>query len=181
MIINNKFKKNKSKLDNILLIMILIYILGVILGCFLIYIYKDSSNFLLTILKNSISISLIEEISVFSWAKNLMNDAVFFILVFLFKYSGVLKIFTSSIPLLFGVKNAIQYCMANINGVNLFKILMNFTIKDTAISFLCTSAVLSEIIKQKEDIKYDFQLLSAYLVALLSVYIIDVGLKMLIL
>ncbi len=180
----NKIKRSKKKLDNILIIMISIYILGVIIGSFLIYIDKDSSNFLITILKNSMAISISEEVSVFSSFQNLFNDIIFFLLICLLKYSGVLKILTSSIPLIYGMKNSILYSMASINGMNFIKILSSLTIKDTAISFLLilySASVLNEIIKEKEDIKYDLKILLAYIIAVFSIYIIDVGLKMLIL
>ncbi len=182
--INNKFKKSKTRLENILIIMIAIYIFGVVLGCFLMFIDKDSSSFLITIIKNSFSMNLASELSVFFWIKSLFNDAIFFSLIFLLKYSGVLKVLTSSIPLFLGVRNALQYSAANINNINLIEILASFVLKDTAISFLlilCTSAVISEIIKQKDDIKYDFRIFVAYIVAITSVYLIDISLKMIML
>ncbi len=180
----SKIKRNPKKLESILLIMISIYIIGVVIGSFLMYLDKNSSNFLLTILENSAAMSIAGEISVFSSFKNLFNDIIFFIVICLFKYSGVLKILTSSVPLIYGMKNAVLYSMASLNGVNFIKIISNLTIKDTAISFLLilySASVLTEIIKQKENVKYDIKVLLAYIIAVFSIYIIDIGLKLIIL
>ncbi len=178
--IKKKTIRNQTKLEKILLAVISVYILGIIVGCIIMCIDKESSNFLLTILKNSAYVLVNESISVFSVVKYFINDAVFFLLIFLLKYSGILKNSVSCIPLFLGIKNAIRYCMANISGINLINILINFAVRDTAISFLLIlycAAVMSEIIKKRDDIKYDTQIFLAYISAVLFVYIIDSGLK----
>ncbi len=178
----SKIKRINKNKDYIFIFVCSLYFLGMILGCILFFASDENSNFLIVIFKNIVLNAFNNNISLFSFFLNLVNDFLFFILIITLKYSGVLKILNSCIPLIFAIKNAAIYSAAIILDIDILNILIVYIIKDTAIAFLLiiyTANILKEIINQKNNFKADIKIFSAFCAAIFFIHIIDVSLKQL--
>jgi len=178
---NNRSATDKRQLKKILFcVLIIIYTAGLCAGC--LYACKNGQKSILfsdTFLEGY-ETKTAKNMLLACSVRFLIKDIIMLLSIFVLKYSGVLKGLCAAVPFVFSLQEGYVYiCLHNLN-LKLFDLLLFFTVKDTAVSFILIIfcfVIIYDIICQKENPKKDFQKLMIYISGILCVYIVDITVK----
>ena len=179
---SKEFKKNSFNHNRLIFnIILVVYILGLFVGCAFATQNADNLDFVkqITLTQNII---LRPEKRILTANKGyLQRDLAILTIVLLLKYSGVLKGVSVCIPFILAVQNSCVYStLFSEKAVSVFELLFQYILKDTAVTIimiLYVHTTIKEILARREEVPRDLRKLCAYYLGVLCIYIIDYVIK----